>query len=103
MDAAKEGLAASAEKKSTAEGDLATTSKDLAADIQAKAELHQDCMTKSEDFEAETKSRGEEPAAVCRVCCLWIQGMKPRLRSQFRYRYGRRNILCDFVRTALRA
>jgi len=64
MDAAKSGLASSAEKKSTAEGDLATTSKDLSTDIQAKADLHQECMTKSEDFESETKSRGEELKAL---------------------------------------
>jgi len=61
---AKKGVAGCAEKKSTAEGDLTVTSKDLAADIAAKGDLHQECMTKSEDFEAATKSRAEEVKAL---------------------------------------
>jgi chromosome segregation ATPase len=64
MDKAKKALAASAENKATAEGDLAVTSKDLAEDISTLATLHADCMKGAEDFEAETKSRGEELKAL---------------------------------------
>merc|ERR1719171_1201573 len=64
LDKAKKSLAASAEAKATAEGDLDVTSKDLAEDVKALATLHQDCMTGAEDFEAETKSRGEELTAL---------------------------------------
>jgi DNA repair exonuclease SbcCD ATPase subunit len=64
MADAKTSLAASSEKKSTAEGDLDSTSKTLAADIQALADLHHDCMSKATDFEAETKSRAEELKAL---------------------------------------
>merc|ERR1719350_2369815 len=64
MQAAKNERSASGERKATAEGDLAVTSKALAADVDSKAELHQDCMTTAEDFEAETKSRGEELKAL---------------------------------------
>merc|ERR1719221_317521 len=61
---AKKGSAASAEKKATAEGDLAATSKELAGDISTLADLHHNCMTKAEDYEAETKSRDEELKAL---------------------------------------
>merc|ERR1712194_603087 len=64
LDAAKKGIAASTEKKSTAEGDLEVTKKDLAEDVAAKATLHHDCMTRAANFEAETKSRGEELKAL---------------------------------------
>merc|ERR1719287_465830 len=64
LDGAKKNLAASAEAKATAEGDLAVTTKDLDEDNKALATLHQDCMTGAEDFEAETKSRGEELKAL---------------------------------------
>lgn len=64
MDAAKKNSAASAERKSTAEGDLEVTSKDLAEDGKAKRNLHHDCMTKASTFEAETNSRGEELKAL---------------------------------------
>merc|ERR1712085_3535 len=64
LDAAKKGIAASTEKKATAEGDLEVTTKDLAEDVAAKATLHHDCMTKAANFEAETKSRGEELKAL---------------------------------------
>jgi len=62
--AAKKSLAASGEKKATAESGLDVTSKDLAEDIKTKATLHQGCMTKASDFEATTKSRGEELKAL---------------------------------------
>merc|ERR1719408_73458 len=42
LDKAKKNLAASAERKAAAEGDLEVTSKDLAEDIKALATLHQD-------------------------------------------------------------
>merc|ERR1711878_259616 len=64
MDDAKKALAASAESKATAEGDLAVTSKDLAADTAALADLHKDCLGKAQDFEAATKSRTEELEAL---------------------------------------
>jgi len=64
MAAAKKALAESGEAKSTADGDLGVTSKELAADLDTKATLHHDCMTKAEDFEAEVKSRGEELKAL---------------------------------------
>ena len=44
-------IASSAESKSTAEGDLTVTSKELAVDIEEKAGLHQQCMAKAEDFD----------------------------------------------------
>jgi len=67
MDEAQRGIAESSEKKATAEGDLAATSKDLAEDLKAKGTLHHDCMTKASTFEAETKSRGEELAALAKA------------------------------------
>merc|ERR1719410_3264656 len=64
MAEAKQGIAASNEKKATAEGDLDATSKNLAEDISALAELHHECLSKAQDYEAETKSRGEELDAI---------------------------------------
>merc|ERR1719453_1072848 len=64
LNKAKKDLAASAQEKATAEGDLAVTSKDLAEDTSTLATLHQDCMKGAEDFEAETRSRGEELKAL---------------------------------------
>jgi len=64
MATAKKNLAKSGEKKATAEGDLAVTSKDLSEDIETLSTLHHDCMKGAEDFEAETKSRGEELKAL---------------------------------------
>merc|ERR1711933_519985 len=64
MAEAKQGIAASNEKKATAEGDLEMTSKNLAEDVTALGELHHECLTKAQDYEAETKSRGEELTAI---------------------------------------
>merc|ERR1719323_1026581 len=64
LDEAKTGIAASNEKKATAEGDLDMTSKNLAEDVTALAELHHECLSKPQDYEAETKSRGEELKAI---------------------------------------
>jgi len=61
---AKTGIAASSEKKATAEGDLEMTTKNLDEDIKALSELHHECLTKAQDYEAETKSRGEELTAI---------------------------------------
>jgi hypothetical protein len=61
---AKAGTASSGEKKASAEGDLAATSKDLAEDIKVQGDLHQQCMTTAQDFEAEVKSRAEELRAL---------------------------------------
>jgi chromosome segregation ATPase len=61
---AKAGIAASGEKKATAEGDLEVTSKDLAEDTKVKGDLHQNSMTTAQDFEAEVKSRAEELKAL---------------------------------------
>lgn len=61
---AKSGIAASNEKKATAEGDLDMTSKNLAEDVTALSELHHECLSKAQDYEAETKSRGEELEAI---------------------------------------
>jgi hypothetical protein len=64
LDKSKKGIAASGEKKATAEGDLEATSKDLASATETLASTHHDCMTRASDFEAETKSRGEELSAI---------------------------------------
>merc|ERR1719223_2096294 len=64
LDEAKKGTAACGERKSTAQGELQVTSKDLAEDVTAKGSLHHDCMTQASNFEAETKSRGEELKAL---------------------------------------
>merc|ERR1712045_363327 len=64
MAEAKQGIAASNEKKTTAEGDLDMTSKNLAEDVTALSELHHECLSKAQDYEAETKSRGEELDAI---------------------------------------
>jgi len=61
---AKQDIAASGEKKSAAEGDLAVTSKDLAGDVTALRQLHHDCMSKAQDFEVGVKSRDEELNAL---------------------------------------
>merc|ERR1719410_1572114 len=61
---AKTGIAASNEKKATAEGDLDVTTKILDADVLALSELHHECLSKAQDYEAETKSRGEELTAI---------------------------------------
>jgi len=64
LDEAKTGIAASSEKKATAEGDLEVTTKNLNEDITALSDLHHECLTKAQDYEAETKSRGEELTAI---------------------------------------
>merc|ERR1712032_1358279 len=61
---AKTGIAASNEKKATAEGDLEMTTKNLNEDVAALSDLHHECLSKAQDYEAETKSRGEELTAI---------------------------------------
>lgn len=64
MDKSKKRKAEAEEVKATAEGDLATTSKDLAEDITMLSGIHHDCMSKATDFEVETASRAEELKAL---------------------------------------
>jgi len=64
MTDSKGNLAASAEAKAAAEGDLSVTQKDLAADEASLASTNSDCMQKAGDYEAETKSRSEELKAL---------------------------------------
>jgi len=64
LDEAKTGIAASNEKKATAEGDLEVTTKNLDEDVLALSELHHECLSKAQDYEGETKSRGEELTAI---------------------------------------
>merc|ERR1719410_2180345 len=64
LEEAKTGIAASNEKKATAEGDLGVTTKNLDEDVLALSELHHECLSKAQDYEAETKSRGEELTAI---------------------------------------
>merc|ERR1719440_265714 len=64
MDKAKKSMAECGQTKSTAEGDLTVTSKDLKEDIAALDELHHECMTKASDYESEVKSRDEELKAL---------------------------------------
>jgi len=60
MNTAKKDTAGSAERKSTADGDLRVTTKELASDEDTKGSLHQTCMNRAQEFESETKSRSEE-------------------------------------------
>merc|ERR1719335_624086 len=64
LAAAKTGVAAAAEAKTVAEGDLTVTSKDLASDIKELADVHHSCETTAADFEAASKSRGDELKAL---------------------------------------
>jgi len=64
---ARKGAADAGDRKTTAEGALSITTKELAADNKAKDGLHQACMAKATAFEAETKSRGEELAALAKA------------------------------------
>merc|ERR1711874_949839 len=52
---AKTGIAASNEKKATAQGDLDATTKNLDEDVLALSDLHHACLSKAQDYEAETK------------------------------------------------
>jgi len=64
---AKTGIAAAAEIKSKAEGELVVVKKDIKADQMSLGDLHHECMTRAEDFESETKSRGEELSALAKA------------------------------------
>jgi len=61
---AKKGIAACAEKKATAEGDIEATSKVFKGDTASLDDLHHACMTKAQDYEAEVRSRSEELSAI---------------------------------------
>jgi chromosome segregation ATPase len=60
MNEEKSGKEAAAEGKATAEGDLATTVKELKASEEALATSNSDCMTTAADHEATTAARTEE-------------------------------------------
>jgi len=64
LEEAKTGIAASNEKKATAEGDLEVTTKNLNEDVVALSDLHHECLTKAQDYEVEMKSRGEELTTI---------------------------------------
>merc|ERR1712203_704585 len=64
MAESKKGRAASSQKKTGAEADLAATSKARTGDVSTLADLHQSCLTYAQNYEAETKSRGEELKAL---------------------------------------
>jgi chromosome segregation ATPase len=62
--AAKKGMSESTEKKATAEGDLAVSSKELANAESAQQTLNGDCQTAAADHEASMKGRAEELKAL---------------------------------------
>jgi len=64
LSKAKKDLAATAEAKAAATGDLEVASKTLAADQETKSTLKSDCMSKAQDYEAAAKSRDEELKAL---------------------------------------
>jgi len=64
LDEAKKGMAESAEKKATAEGDIEETSKIFRGDTASLEDLHHACLTKAQDYEAEVRSRSEELTAI---------------------------------------
>merc|ERR1719210_2490032 len=64
MDDAKADLAASGEKKTVAEANLAVTTKDLDADIAALADLNADCAAKAKAYEATKVSIASELKAL---------------------------------------
>merc|ERR1740117_1798598 len=60
MNAEKSAKGAAAEGKATAEGDLATTVKELNSAEQGLATSNSDCMTTAADHEATVAARNEE-------------------------------------------
>jgi len=64
LSSTKKQLSASTEVKSTAEGDLASTTKDRDEDEVSEKELARNCQKKAVDFEISTKSRTEELNAL---------------------------------------
>jgi len=67
MNEEKSGKEAAAEGKATAEGDLATTVKELKASEEALATSNSDCMTTAADHEATTAARTEELKVIATV------------------------------------
>jgi len=67
LSEAKKSLAASAETKAVAGGDLEVTSKDLAADTETLATLKTTCATTAADYEASSASRTEELEALAKA------------------------------------
>jgi len=64
MEESKTAMAKAGEEKAAAEGELATTSKDLAEDQALLEETNKECSEYQEEYDAEVKSRAEELAAV---------------------------------------
>merc|ERR1719351_421618 len=64
LDDTKADLAASGEKKTVAESNLAVTTKDLDADIAALADLKADCAAKAKAYEASKVSIASELEAL---------------------------------------
>eukprot|EP00451_Oxyrrhis_marina_P001355 CAMPEP_0204269840 /NCGR_PEP_ID=MMETSP0468-20130131/17364_1 /ASSEMBLY_ACC=CAM_ASM_000383 /TAXON_ID=2969 /ORGANISM="Oxyrrhis marina" /LENGTH=664 /DNA_ID=CAMNT_0051245289 /DNA_START=29 /DNA_END=2023 /DNA_ORIENTATION=- len=64
LDAARKGLASQRQVKATAEGDLATTQRELAEDIKSDKESHDDCEKAAEEWNASMQERKNEVAAL---------------------------------------
>lgn len=64
LASARKGLAAQREVKSTAEGDLQSTQKELAEDIKSDSETHDDCEKRSDEFDVSMKERAAEITAL---------------------------------------
>jgi len=64
LTSTKKQLAAASEVKATAEGDLASTTKDRDEDVAYLKELSRNCQKKAVDFEVSQKSRAEELKAL---------------------------------------
>merc|ERR1712151_401682 len=72
-DEAKQALAASSEAKSTAEGGLAASSKDLADDKTTLTDVEKDCASYADDYAAEVKSRAEEVEVIRKAKAVLVQ------------------------------
>merc|ERR1719277_2933997 len=73
MDEAKQALAASSEAKSTAEGGLAASSKDLADDKTTLTDVEKDCASYADDYAAVVKSRAEEVEVVRKAKAIIVE------------------------------
>jgi len=76
MAEAKKSIASDSESKSSAEGDLEVTRKELKEDKRANGALHHDCISKANSYEAETKSRGEELSTIGNAIKFVQEAMK---------------------------
>eukprot|EP00933_Yihiella_yeosuensis_P071816 TRINITY_DN80057_c0_g1_i1.p1 TRINITY_DN80057_c0_g1~~TRINITY_DN80057_c0_g1_i1.p1 ORF type:complete len:709 (+),score=238.47 TRINITY_DN80057_c0_g1_i1:60-2186(+) len=64
LSEAQSKLGDSRQRKTVAEGDLATTKKDMEEDRKSEKELEKTCVAKAEDFRKEEKDREEEKKAI---------------------------------------